>query len=48
MEDTFKTVTLENLESEHICCMIAEKKGKTVWHSRRHGCGKGLLKGWFS
>lgn len=26
MEDTFKTVTLENLESEHICCMIAEKK----------------------
>lgn len=50
MEDTFKTVTLENLESEHICCMIAEKKGencvafKKAWMRERIAEGLVFLK----
>lgn len=37
MEYEFKTLTLENLDSEHICCAISDKKGE---------CGVSSKKAW--
>ena len=37
MSETFKNITLENIESEHLCCAIADKK---------HQCGVDVKKEW--
>ena len=31
----FKQVTLENLEAEHICCCISDKKGENCVSSKK-------------
>ncbi len=36
-----KRVNLDNLEQEHICCAISEKKGETSVSSKNSGCGRG-------
>ncbi len=36
MENTaFKKLTLENLDSEHICCAISDKKGENCVSSKK-------------
>ena len=38
MSVDFKRVTLDNIEEEHICCAISDKKGgRRAWPPRRHG-----------
>lgn len=35
MSMEFKRVTLENIEEEHICCAISDKKGETCVASKK-------------
>ena len=37
MSEVFKNITLENIDSEHLCCAIADKK---------HQCGVDVKKEW--
>ncbi|MEG1062054.1 MAG: GNAT family N-acetyltransferase, partial [Oscillospiraceae bacterium] len=37
MSETFKNITLENMDDEHLCCAIADKK---------HQCGVVAKKQW--
>lgn len=31
------TVNIENIDKEHICCAISDKKGEPAYHLRKHG-----------
>lgn len=35
MEETFKQITADNLDKEHICCCISEKKGENCVSSKK-------------
>ena len=35
MSVDFKRVTLDNIEEEHICCAISDKKGETCVASKK-------------
>ena len=37
MSEEFKNITIDNIETEHLCCAIADKK---------HQCGVGVKKQW--